>query len=270
MTSGSPRTWAVVLTHNAPDRLRRCLRAISSGILTPQVTLVIDNASRVAAEIDPGADGHPGVRFLRLPENLGPAGGYAAGLRAFADSEADLAWVMDDDCEPDPDCLSHLVERHLPSPTALLFPRESEPDGRVTNYPAWSGVLIPKEIVRAVGLPLESLFWWAEDSEYLKWRIPRAGFPVIRVAEAHLVHHRIRGSGPRPAWKYYYETRNNVYLRLYVQRGWRAYRRLAIGIPRTLVRILMKEDDRAVKLRLFVRGVYDGSRRRLGKTVPVA
>ena len=91
---------ALVLTFDAPDSLAACLESLSGQSPPLERTLVIDNAS--PDPIDALAAKYSDVVVERLPENLGPAGGYAAGLRAFADSDADYAWVMDDDCRPEP------------------------------------------------------------------------------------------------------------------------------------------------------------------------
>ena len=106
---------------------------------------------------------------------------------------------------------------------------------------------------------MEELFWWMEDTEYLAWRIPNAGFPVIRVDDAVVTHHRER-SGSKPPWKFYYETRNTVFLRLYRQRGGRRFTKLILRLPRRLARILFREDMKVAKLWMFVRGLFDGVR----------
>jgi GT2 family glycosyltransferase len=81
-------------------------------------------------------------------------------------------------------------------------------NGIVHNYPGWFGLLIPRTIVETVGLPYEPLFWWTEDTEYLRWRIPRAGYSVRWVADANVNHLEARRMPRRPTWKFYYEARN--------------------------------------------------------------
>ena len=74
---------------------------------------MVDNAStdgtgewlREAA----AADGVP-LTPLLLPDNRGGAGGFHAGLAAAMERGADLAWLMDDDGVPEPDCLKVLLE----------------------------------------------------------------------------------------------------------------------------------------------------------------
>jgi rhamnopyranosyl-N-acetylglucosaminyl-diphospho-decaprenol beta-1,3/1,4-galactofuranosyltransferase len=266
----APRVVAVVLTFDQPRRFVACLKAILTQVIPPATVLVVDNASTTSAQDvlrDVGIS-DPRIEVLRLPENVGPAGGYAEGLRRFLQSKHDVAWLLDDDRIPDPWCLARLIETYgsLEEP-AILFPTDKTPQGEATNYPSWCGVLLPRRVVEEVGVPREDFFWWVEDTEYLQWRIPRAGFDVVRVPEATVVHDHA-DEPKKPAWKYYYEVRNSVYYRRYVQGGTRR-RRLRAGLARTLIRILFLERHRGAKLRAFVRGYRDGVAGRLGRTVPV-
>lgn len=268
--SAHPRVLALVLTFDAPEHLVACLKGILGQTIEPDAILVIDNASLIPAKkVALGAGlSTKATEFFRLAENVGPAGGYATGLRRFAASDYDAAWVIDDDCVPHSQCLSRLLEQQsLSEAPALIFPTVLDPRGAVTNYPAWHGVLIPRPIVKAVGVPKEELFWWAEDSEYLQWRIPKAGYAVLRVPEAKVTHYLLRPR-KRAAWKYYYETRNFIYYLVHVQ-GRRELRALLLPLIRTFIRVLAIEDRRLLKLRLFVRGVRDGLAGRLGRLVPV-
>lgn len=262
---------AVVLTHDAPQALDDCLRAIRGQLVPPAEVLVVDNgglhpAGEVVEALGPGT---VPISVLRLPDNPGPAGGHAAGLEQFLGSRQDLAWVFDDDCIPEPACLAELLaEAARHRGPAVVFPLQADRGGAVQNYPAWFGVLLPREVIRTVGVPLRALFWWTEDTEYLQWRIPRAGFPVLRAPQARVVHHGVRQTARKPAWKYYYETRNSVYYRLHVQRCRRAHK-LAPYFVRTILRVLVREDQRGRKLTLVGLGACHGVVGRLGKSIPV-
>lgn len=263
---------ALVLTYNAPRALARCLAGIAMQTVPPRAVVVVDNDSATpTADVVAGVGGLD-VSVLRLAENTGPAGGHAAGLRCFLAGDLPLAWVMDDDCVPEPSCLEGLLaESRRQEAPALVFPTWiDEPTGEVVNWPAWCGFLIAREVVADVGLPREDFFWWAEDTEYLHYRIPVAGHPVGRTEAARVLHGRVRAGARKPPWKVYYEVRNSVYYRLWVQRrrGRRFYR-LARTLLKMLARIVVREDQRGRKLWLYARAVVDGLLGRLGKRVPV-
>jgi GT2 family glycosyltransferase len=78
-----PRVVALVLTFDAPTHLLACLRGILGQTIEPESILVVDNHSPIPAREVVGKAGllTQSMEFLRLSENLGPAGGYARDLR---------------------------------------------------------------------------------------------------------------------------------------------------------------------------------------------
>jgi len=285
---GARDVTAVILTYNSRAALHRCLDAVRTQSPLPTAVVVVDNDS--AEPVDDLVADVPGGRVLRLPKNLGPAGGYAAGLRAFLETSGSWAWVLDDDCRPRPDALAVVLVTAESSNRArrpLVLARAIDAD---THEPipgmGWWGVLVPREAVEEVGVPNEALVWWTEDTEYLQWRIPGAGFPVLESAAAVVEVSRTRAPGAKPPWKFYYESRNQVYHRLWVQRRDPALPRPR-PTPRHLkVRIRVRRAWQAVwrlgaralfaertgrirKLGMVAWGAVDGVRGRLGETVPL-
>ena len=257
------RIVALVLSHNAPLSLARCLQAIDAQTQLPEEVVLVDNASQPAVTVTSLPEIGPSLRVIRSELNGGPAGGWAIALRSFLSSDFTHAWVMDDDIVPDPKCLETLWEATSDDPpAAFAFPIAIQPDGAVGRWGSWCGFLISREIVETVGLPLEALFWWAEDAEYCEWRIPQAGFPR-HIVEAAVVHHdAIRQGGDIPTWKYYYESRNSLYYHLHVMhRVGRYPRKIVTLFLRALVR---QKTHRLGCITAICRGLYDGALGRLG------
>jgi GT2 family glycosyltransferase len=264
--SGSA-TQALVLTHNAPASLGRCAAAIAAQTTPPEEILVVDNASDPPIDSTSIDVGIP-LRVVRSNINLGPAGGWAMAFSEFLEGPYDYAWVMDDDMIPQPDCLASVwaeAKRHEEPP--FVFPLAEQPDGSIQPWGSWCGFLIGKDIVKQVGVPNADLFWWAEDTEYNHWRIPKAGHPR-RIADGALVRHdAIRQTEGIPTWKYYYETRNMIYLHLHVMRrvGW-----FPKNFTRLMGRALLREKTgRAERFKAILRGVRDGLTGRLGVLYPI-
>ncbi|MHB8431581.1 MAG: glycosyltransferase [Acidimicrobiales bacterium] len=261
---------AVVLTHNAPRSLRRCLDAIAVQTERPDSVVVVDNASHPPAEVESPAASAVGlqVQLVRSAQNTGPAGGWARGLDEFLATGGGHAWVMDDDMLPEPDCLEHLWQAVADDPDrAFAFPRSREDGGELAVWPSWCGFLISRQIVDAAGLPIVDLFWWAEDTEYLQWRIPETGHPMQVVTDAVVNHDAIRQGGGVPLWKYYYEARNMLYVHLHVKhRVGRYPRSLSKLVARALVR---GGGGRLGRLGAIARGLRDGYRGNLGMRFPV-
>jgi rhamnopyranosyl-N-acetylglucosaminyl-diphospho-decaprenol beta-1,3/1,4-galactofuranosyltransferase len=268
MTDRPQSTTALVLTHNAPASLERCLAAIGDQARLPDAVIVVDNASQPPVDGIEPLGGHVPVQVVRSAINTGPAGGYAQALAEFLQSEATHAWVLDDDMRPDPCCLERLWRVAAKDPsTAFVFPVSRQSDGSVNVWPSWCGFVLAREIVEDVGLPMAELFWWAEDTEYLQWRIPEAGYQQQVVHDAIVDHDAIRRRGAVPLWKYYYEARNMLYVHLHVKHKVGRYpRNITLLFARAMVR---EHHGRLRRLSVMARGLMDGARGRLGIRYPV-
>ena len=278
--SVAARVAALVLTHNAPQSLERCVEALAAQTVPLSAIRVTDNASDPPVALDVAA-GH-GIVVRRLDDNLGPAGGYAVALREFLDTGLEWAWVMDDDCEPDRDALA--TQLADAAPTRMVLPTVQWAEtGETVRSLGWCGALIHRSVIERVGVPNPELFWWTEDTEYLQWRIPESGIEVVWTDRAVTRVSRGRDDAAKPAWKYYYEARNQVYHRLRVQRPatlplprpkprhlrvtvrvWRASRAVAQLTGRVVAR---EHEQRGRKLASIAHGTVDGLRGRLGATV---
>ena len=273
---GSPTVTAVVLTYDAPAAAAACVAAIREQTVPVRTILVVDNASSPPVDATTLGDG---TVVVRNAENLGPAGGYAVGLTEFLVVGDDFAWVMDDDCRPEADALAVTLAVADDGRTVAMSTMVDRDTGVLSNTHGWCGVLIPRVVVADVGVPDASLFWWTEDTEYMQWRIPRAGWDLVR-SDARVDVGRTRESIAKPAWKYYYETRNQVHYRLHTQRvadrplprhlrfgvrAWRAARAFTKLGSRALLR---EHSGRFPKFAMVLRGGVDGLRGRLGRTVP--
>ena len=259
---------AVVLTHNAPDSLDRCLRSIGAQTTPPQAILVVDNASTPPVSVADLPESIPPVTLVRSEGNGGPAGGYAIALAHFLEAGFRHAWVIDDDMIPDATCLERLWVVAAKDPeSAFVFPVSHQPDGSFGAWPSWCGFLVAREIIDEVGLPMAELFWWAEDTEYLQWRIPQAGYPMRVVGDAAVRHGAIRHGVGVPVWKYYYEARNMLYVHAYVKRKVGRYPR---NVLKLLGRAVLSEPEgRWERLQAMGKGLNDGAHGRLGMQFPI-
>jgi GT2 family glycosyltransferase len=263
------RIVALVLSHNAPQSLARCLAAIAAQSERPEGIVVVDMASH--PPIDDGAliTGGITTRVLRCETNLGPAGGWAVALQDFLETDFTHAWLMDDDIVPDPTCLAELWAASSDNPSAaFVVPVSIQPDGWVGRWGSWCGFLLAREIPETVGLPMAELFWWAEDTEYCHWRIPQAGFERRVIEEAVVHHDAIRQGGDLPTWKYYYEARNMLYYHLHIVHIRGRYFR---NISRLILRAALRQKHGKLRcLTAIARGLYDGLFGRLGIRYPVS
>ncbi|MFC4784154.1 glycosyltransferase family 2 protein [Nocardioides sp. MAHUQ-72] len=264
-TGPERRIVAVVVTFNRLELLQRLVERLR---VVPEVdeVLVVDNASAdgtgewLASSAPGGATG-PGARVLgrTLAENRGGAGGFHDGLAWAMERGADLAWLMDDDGLPDPDCLTTLLTRREEldfwgpvvvdeaDPDRLVFPIRLPGGTRVVHRMAdvtaaatdgvirdvvipFNGVLVTRELVERIGLPRAEFFIWGDDHEY-RLRAERAGGRVATVVGARVRHPSVGELGTPMMFgrttynhspsdlKHYCMARNNL-LNLREYRGW--------------------------------------------------
>ena len=206
------RVVAVVVTHDRPALLWRCLEAIGAQSRQPASVVVLDNGSgqatgRVIAQF-------AFATHVRLPVNLGGAFGFRAGISSALEGECDFIWTMDDDGMPgDAECLERLVQSavrigadiagpltiDIDDPGRLAFPLrasgkmlhavgEIKADGPILGFAhLFNGALIRKQLFRAIGLPNPTLMMRGDEVEFL-YRARQFGARVILDPMARFRH----------------------------------------------------------------------------------
>ncbi len=108
------RVVAVTVTYNRTSTLRRCVDALLSQTRPADAVIIVDNNSREEeqAVIRELASADPRISVIWLPDNMGGAGGFEAGMRAVREGgeDYDFIWIMDDDAYPRTDCLEKLLQ----------------------------------------------------------------------------------------------------------------------------------------------------------------
>jgi hypothetical protein len=281
---------AVVLTYRRPRLATQVVRRLvaEEGFAPVQVLLVVNGEGGLE---DPQLEA--AVRVLRLPGNLGPAGGFRAGLVAAAeDPAAKWVYVCEDDVGlldlPSPR-VSHVlceVERWRSQPVGAVVAYGRTLDqrgGTLPHLPAqhtglepvdvavWGASLVSTEVVRKGVLPDADLFFGFEDFDFF-FALRRAGFELLvdrasarAVADAHMT---VQGrdaalSSSRPVeseepWRYYYAARNFIPL----ARRYGNWRWLAWHLAYSARRVQLARSAAVSKATLS--GLVDGARGRLG------
>ncbi|MBL3690136.1 glycosyltransferase family 2 protein [Leucobacter chromiireducens] len=214
------RVAAVVVTYNRLGKLPRTLEAVYAQDHRPEwVVVVNNNSSDGTREFLDGLspDEYPGLVVMHLNENLGGAGGFEVGMERGYQLGSDYVWIMDDDCYPDSDALSILLEQRFaaseklgrPVPFACSLVRFIDGSLCEMNNPitTWDwprayllgldsllivectfvSVLVPRFALEEQGLPLRDYFIWFDDKEYTK-RLTRAFGPGIIALKSEVVH----------------------------------------------------------------------------------
>lgn len=208
---------SVTVAYNAGCRLPRHLESLLRQTHPLQEIIVVDNASTdgTATLL---AERYPRVTVLRMSENLGFSGAWAAGLRYSAlEKRYEWTWTFDDDSVPEDDTLKTLLQGRdslkgvqsevgilAPMPvqreTGTYYPPAVWRDGFVKTssglfqQPVWfadfvicSGCMVRRDVVEKIGLPRADFFMDLIDLEYCL-RARSHGFKIAVVNNAQLGH----------------------------------------------------------------------------------
>lgn len=193
----------VVVTYNRYSLLQECLDALSNQTYPTDIAIV-DNASTDGTPTRLQEDGYldvEGVRYFRLEENIGGAGGFYEGVKVALEGEYDFVWLMDDDAEPAFDALEILLrnidQKYCAYAPAIFsgtkeeytvqiaghrgyfdfahpLPMLQKPiDANLYKQPkveiemaSFVGILIPITNIKKIGLPKKEFFIHYDDTEY--------------------------------------------------------------------------------------------------------
>ena len=232
-----PRRVTVVgVSWESASVLPGCLESLAAQSLAPEAIVVVDNASTDGTEEAVAASGVE-VAYVRLARNGGGAEGFHYGVKhalaaaedgaaAPADGGADprgagadgatWLWLMDDDCEPLPECLERLLASRAAAdpgtsvvcPTVVsgqdallplnrlkrarrfvrspLVPAAYDADEERIDTASFVGPLIRSGAARTAGLPERRVFIRFDDIEYID-RLGKLG-QVVNVAAATIRH----------------------------------------------------------------------------------
>jgi rhamnopyranosyl-N-acetylglucosaminyl-diphospho-decaprenol beta-1,3/1,4-galactofuranosyltransferase len=274
------RVTVVIVTYNNALMLRDLLRDLQAQTRRADEIIVVDNASSDGTDQIVKPD-FPSVRYIRLDQNTGSAGGYHEGIKAALDN-SDLIWTLDDDVRLCPDSLDELVKGlenlDYKVPVGSVRSVGKRQDGasasRLEFFP-WRGTLLKSEVIRKVGLPLKELFIYGEDLEfamrfnahglYCYW-IPSSVCTEVRVEGKE--DFRLFGKTTRVyslPFQLYYAFRNNFFLFLRYRNYYRALRTVLYGIKATAFIAFFDQDRGKKRILAIWKGLLDGSMGRIGK-----
>ena len=267
---------AVVVTYNRLEMLEKCVACLKRQSSACGI-LVIDNASTDGTER--WLEGRDDVQTFRLERNTGGAGGFNYGMRKAAELGYAFAWVMDDDCLPEPDALEKLLEADeiLDGGYGWLSSVALWTDGGecrmnrqklkknfyerspllkyglvMAEQATFVSLFLRTDTIRRVGLPIREFFIWGDDIEFTRRIAVRENIPCFVAGQSRVVHAMRDNNGSSIAAdraeridRYRYAFRNEAYL--YRQEGVRGVCYYLAKCGLNVLRILAKAPDRKWK-----------------------
>lgn len=187
---------AVLVTFNRSKLLEECLIGLLGQTVKLDKIIVIDNASTDnTRDTLKKYESLSEVEYVRLDKNTGGAGGFATGVEIAFKQGLEWIWLMDDDVEPEPNCLEILLrysnESKCIHPTKIytennqIFPWNHTLDPqtgktirkshqkyncpgskKALNVGCFEGMLIHSSIVDKIGFPDVRFFISGDDLIY--------------------------------------------------------------------------------------------------------
>jgi GT2 family glycosyltransferase len=245
MSDNIPKVTIIVLNWNGARHTLSCLYSLAKTTYSNYSVMVIDNGSSddSVASI---RSAFPELQLLETGQNLGYAGGNNVGIREALTQGAEYVWILNNDTVVDPRCLQHMVETaeldrsigmvgskiyYLDAPQTIWYAggtvdlrcgstghigKDETDQGQYdvrceTEFITGCSMLVPRQVVEAIGLMDESYFLYFEDVDWsLKAR--QVGWKLCLEPKAVLFH----AEGAQTAGCYsdrfiYYTLRNRLY-----------------------------------------------------------
>ncbi|CAK1242651.1 glycosyltransferase [Fructobacillus fructosus] len=277
---------AIVVTYNRLDLLKQSIEALLNQEYKLSHIIVVDNNSENDTKEYLESLGDK-IDYLRLPENIGGAGGFNKGIRYFMEeTEDDYMWIMDDDTMAHPDSLKALMDYASTNDDFSFLSSkvlwkdgglakmnvmgymngrripDSETNVVQTRNATFVSLLVARDCVAKVGLPIVDFFIWGDDIEYTE-RLARIrpGYfvPASKVTHATKanVGSSLKSDSADRTPRYFYHYRNKMYYAR--QRG--LYRKLRAEARPWLDYIdifFSNTDNKKEKLAIIRKGVKAG------------
>jgi len=274
-----PSVAAVIVTYNNPAMLRDLLGDLYLQSRAVDDIVVIDNGNPTGTEREVKMT-HSRVRYARMPENVGSAGGYREGIR-IASATADLVWTLDDDVRLEPDSLARLLEGlEALRATAQVGAVRCVGEGHRATQPTelalvpWRGTLFSVEAIRQVGLPDGEFFLYGEDLEY-SLRLRRLGYKFFWIPTSRCVERRHEkvsfailgrwGEVSGSPFRLYYAFRNEVAIYLRHRCFLRLLHTVLYSLKVAVHFALCEGAGSRAKISAIGRGIRDGFQHKLGR-----
>ncbi|MDN3207599.1 glycosyltransferase family 2 protein [Pediococcus pentosaceus] len=244
------RYASVLVTYNRKDLLVEAINSILKQTITPQEVVIVDNNSTDGTREfleKKGIFDNSLIKYIKLEENVGGAGGFNAGLEYVRDNlDVDWVSVSDDDAIYKTDYFEVIAKKSLENVDIKAFAGSVKfPDGEIqighrklfTNHDRYSaenisenfykkdffladfasfvGLTISTKLLNKIGLPDKDYFIWFDDFEY-GIRINK--YTKIGVCSNAIIIHKtlkeLHGKKKEMkkvfSWKEYYGIRNRI------------------------------------------------------------
>jgi len=242
-----PVVIAVVVTYNRLALLKECLFSLQNQTYELSGIIVVNNNSNDGTH--EWLNQQNSFEVIHQ-ENVGGAGGFKTGIECARHKNCDYIWVMDDDVEPELDCLENMIISQEQSEIKydVLLPDRFIDEYKLLRWKygfgfnftnpfksrvkksvsasdsphnglfeisglSFEGPMFKREVVKKVG-PVDDRYYIIHDDTDYSLRVTLNGFRIA-VCPAAILNRKIRlqpGQVKKIDFKIRYLIRNNIFL----------------------------------------------------------
>lgn len=289
---------SVIVTYNRKELLKECINAILAQSYEVSNIIIIDNCSTDGTEEklkNENIIGNKKVKYIKLKENIGGAGGFNAGVKEALKNQYDWVWIMDDDTIPTKTALEELLKGRnvIAEKVSFLCSKVIGPKHEEMNIPnisrrveangyqSWIkylnegiievssatfvSVLINYKAIKKIGLPWSEFFIWGDDIEYTSRLTNHYGNGYV-IGKSIVIHKRfgaknitIVEEGNKNRLKFYkYKYRNDILIAK-AYGGLKAYLKVIILSLRDIKNIILHSKMyKFLKIKLLIKSLLNG------------
>lgn len=263
------------------------IKNIDSYINDLEILFVIDNSDKKDNSIIDILKSKEKVCYIDNQWNKGIANGLNVGAQKAIENGYDWLFTIDLDSKVTPDMIASLVEClnfYDLNKIGIIAPihqnkfnKHSEKSKNKEKYSKilttmTSGNLLNLNIYKKVGPFMEKLFIDSVDNEYCL-RLNKNGFLVIQANEAILEHNLGKQKNfflffptNHSPLRRYYITRNRLFVNELYKKDFSAFcKSESRRFYKDLIKILIAEDQKWLKIKAIIQGYKDYRHGRLGK-----
>ncbi|PMD68830.1 glycosyltransferase family 2 protein [Companilactobacillus nuruki] len=281
------KVCAVVVTYNRLELLKKCLESLFKQTIRVRHVLVINNKSTDGTEEYLNGLTNKNLIVKNMMRNFGGAKGFSEGVRlAYERTDDDFVWIMDDDTFPNEDCLEELLkgDNKLKNSYGFLCSNARWKDNSSTNIPEVSNnwgekiddglvsvntatfvsILVPRRIIKELGIPTAELFIWGDDTEYTtrisskysSYFVTKS--KVLHYTENNLSNMTIVNDSFDRIKRYTFMFRNLIYIDRKYKSKRKAIRRIISEVLMVPSIIRYGKDHRFYRIVAVLKGIFQG------------
>ena len=239
------------------------------------------------------------IFYYRSSDNTGGSGGFAKAFELVSSMQYDCVWAMDDDVNPEEDCLEELM-KYLNTDARVCIP--SRGDENYTDYAiqgydlktlryfhfqdckrdrlassqirdafvevkdmVFEGPLFTMDLIHEIGIPDKNYFILFDDTDYARRASIKTKIRYITNAKLHKKVFPEKVENDAWSWKAYYKLRNSIYLeKKYAENMRVKYVRGFLRFVDLFLRAIYRR--RLLRAKWIVRAYRDGCQGRMGRT----